>query len=159
MLALNGKTMENARQLDVNLYGRPVGTRVTLGVERAGDLKTFDVEVVERKESAFRFTDLVTPERNLVPELGILALNLDPEVRKRLPPLRQRTGVLVAARAVDALPGDGFRPGDVIHAFNGRPVDSLGALREAVRSVGAGEAVALHVERGGGMLYLSLLRR
>jgi len=157
--SLDGKTMENARQLDVNLYGRPVGTRVTLGVERDGDLKTFDVEVVERKESALRFTDLVTPERNLIPELGILALDLDPEIRKLLPVLRQRTGVLVAARAVDALPGDGFLPGDVVHALNGRPVQSLEALRQEIRSVPAGEPVALHVERAGRMLYVSLHRR
>jgi serine protease Do len=156
---LDGKTMENARQLDVNLYSRPVGSRVTLGIVRAGEERTFDVEVVERTEQAFRFTDLVTPERNLVPELGVLALDLDPEIRKLLPPLRRRAGVLVAARAVDALPGDGFLPGDVIHECNGRAVESLAALREQVRAIPAGEPVALHVERAGGMLYVSLHRR
>jgi serine protease Do len=157
--SLDGKTMENARQLDVNLYGRPVGSTVTLGVIRAGDPRTFDVEVIERRESSLRFTDLVSPERNLVAEIGVLALDLDPEVRKLLPQLRHRNGVLVAARAVDALPGDGFQPGDVIHALNGRAVDTLSQLREQLQAVPAGEPVALHVERAGEMLYVSLHRR
>jgi S1-C subfamily serine protease len=136
-----------------------VGSTVTLGVIRTGQPRTFGVEVVERKESSLRFTDLVTPDRNLVPEIGILALDLDAEIRKLLPQLRQRTGVLVAARAVDAMPGDGFQPGDVIHALNGRTVETLAELRERLKAVPAGEPVALHVERKGEMLYVSLHRR
>ena len=37
VLTLDGKVMENGRQLDVNLYGRPVGQNVTLEVLRAGE--------------------------------------------------------------------------------------------------------------------------
>jgi len=38
VLTLNGKVMENARQLDVNLYRRPVGEKVRIEVLR-GDQK------------------------------------------------------------------------------------------------------------------------
>ena len=55
--------------------------------------------MVERPGDPDRFASQVTPEKNLIPRLGILGIELDDEVRKALPGLRGEAGVLVAARA------------------------------------------------------------
>jgi S1-C subfamily serine protease len=155
VIALDGKPMENARQLDVNLYRRAPGETVTLSVRRGPQSLDVPVRVVERPEDPDRFLSLVTPERNLVPRLGVLALELDDDLRRALSPLRAPEGVLVAARSGDPSGADDdLRAGDVVRAVNGVSVRGLAELRSAVAGPAAGESLVLHVERGGKLLYV-----
>jgi serine protease Do len=155
VVALDGKAMENARQLDVNLYRRSPGETVTLTVRRGSESLEVPVGVVERPEDPDRFASLVTPEQNLIPRLGVLALELDDDLRRALGPLRGREGVLVAARSGNA-PGaeDDLRSGDVVYAVNGVSVKGLAELRSAVTRPAAGEPLVLHVERSGRLVYV-----
>ncbi len=155
VVALDGKPMENARQLDVNLYRRAPGETVTLSVRRGSQSLDVPVQVVERPEDPDRFLSLVTPERNLVPRLGVLALELDDDLRRSLGPLRGTEGVLVAARSGGS-PGaeDDLRPGDVVYAVNGVSVRGLAELRSAVSRVAPGDPLVLHVERAGKLVYV-----
>jgi serine protease Do len=155
VVALDGKPMENARQLDVNLYRRSPGETVTLTVRRGSESLEVPVGVVERPEDPDRFASLVTPEQNLIPRLGVLALELDDDLRRALGPLRGREGVLVAARSGNA-PGaeDDLRSGDVVYAVNGVSVKGLAELRSAVTRPAAGEPLVLHVERSGRLVYV-----
>ena len=153
---LDGKRMENGRQLDVNIYRRAVGERVALEVERGGSARTYTVTVVERDDDPGRFADLVSPEQNLVPELGILGIELDAEITAALPRLRERSGVLVAARAASARAWEqGFEPGDVIHSLNGASVESLAGLRTAAAKLRSGDAAVAQVERRATLLYVA----
>ena len=156
--ALDGKPMENARQFQVNLYPRGVGEVVTLEVLR-GDLRaTYAVSPVERPGDPDRFQTMVRPAEHLVPRLGILALNLTPEIAAMIPGLRQTRGVVVAASSDRAVParGEPLIPGDVIHALNGRAVGSLVGLRAALDELGTGDAIVLQVERAGELRYVTL---
>jgi S1-C subfamily serine protease len=92
---------------------------------------------------------MVTPEKNLVPRLGILAIELDDAVRRLLPSLRGEDGVVVAARAPGAFPEGGPLPGDVIYALNGVSIRGLAELRAAAERMKPGDAVVLQVERKG----------
>jgi serine protease Do len=155
VVALDGKPMENARQLDVNLYRRAPGDTVTLSVRRGPLSLDVPVRVVERPEDPDRFLSLVTPERNLVPRLGVLALELDDDLRRSLGPLRGSEGVLVAGRSGSSAGAeDDLRPGDVVHAVNGVSVRGLAELRSAATRPAAGEPLVLHVERAGRLLYV-----
>jgi serine protease Do len=155
VLALDGKPMENARQLDVNLYRRAPGDTVTLTIARDGGRRDVTVDVVERHRDPDRFLSLVTPERNLIPRLGILALELDPALVRAVGPLRGKEGVLVAARASSGLTtDDSLQVGDVIYAVNGVSVRGLAELRSAVTAPPSGEPLVLQVERNGTLLYV-----
>jgi serine protease Do len=158
VLALDGRRIENGRQLDVHVYGRRVGDVVTLDVLRNGERKKFVAAVGERSDDAGRFENLVDPVKNLVPRLGILAVELSREVAAMLPQLRRPTGVLVAARAADAPTtlGQALLPGDVILAANGTMVASLEDLRKALARTPAGGACVLHVQRGPGLRFIPL---
>jgi serine protease Do len=154
---LDGKRMENGRQLDVNLYRRPIGSTVTLGILRAAEPRTFDVQVVERTDVELELQGSVSPDKNLVPELGILALDLTTELRRLLPALRRQSGVLVASGvAGSVLRGEGFESGDVIHRVNDREIANLAALRSALAAIPSGRPVAIQVERRGGLRFLAL---
>jgi serine protease Do len=157
VLALNGKTMENGRQLDVNIYRQPVGTRVSLDILRDGKPKKVEVEVSRRREPDY--SELATNESNRIPEIGVLAVPLDDGVREFLPRLRRRTGLLIVAQSGPPGLDDDLQPGDVVHRIGSREVTTLEEARNALKSVPAGSLVALHVERDQTLRYLAVERR
>jgi serine protease Do len=157
VVTLDGKPMENGRQLDVNLYRRKIGDRVKLEVLRGGQGHAFTVRVVERTNDPERFIELVSPERNLVAKLGVLGLDLDAGIAQSIaPPPRRTTGVIVAASSTSSLHREEvFIPGDVIYAVNGAAVNDLAGLRRAVEPLKIGDAVVAQVERRGVLQYVA----
>ena len=158
VLRLDGKPMENGRQLQVNLYSRAVGDTVRLDLERRGTGLTLSVPVVEREDDPYRFSALARPEDHLVPRLGVLGLSMTSDLAAMLPDLRVASGVVVAGASGEVVPGsDGqLEAGDVIHAVNGRAVRTLPELRAAVDGLKVGDAVVLQVERDAELLYVTL---
>jgi serine protease Do len=156
VLALDGKPMENGRQLDVNVYRRAVGQSVTLELLRLGERLVIEVPVIEREEPSSRLAAMVSRDDHLLPRLGILALTLDDRLRELLPDLREPSGVVVARTSVEGPFGDArFRPGDVVHLVNGRRVTTVAELRAALDSLARGDALALQIERDGRFMYLA----
>jgi serine protease Do len=157
VLTLDGKKLENGRQCDVNIYGKKIGGEVQLEILRGGRRLTRKVKVVERVEPNMRFLSMVTPERNLIPRIGVLVLDLDAQIRRMLPDLRRTEGVVVAARAADAqVFGESLEPGDVIYAVNGQAVPDLRSLRQRLDGLGFGEVAVLQLERAGTLRYLTM---
>ena len=97
----------------------------------------------------------MSPERNLIPKLGILALDLDETISRMLPPLRVKTGVVVANRANLLYEQDELLPGDVIHFINNQEINSLEDLKAFVDNLSAFDAVVVQVERRGQFKYIS----
>src|SRR5215207_8845795 len=149
ILSLDGKPMENGRQFDVNIYRKPIGGTVNLEVGRGLQRLTLKVPVVERRDEEDRFRDLVTPEQNLVPRLGILGLDLTPELARSMAGLRNPHGVIVAVVATDAAETAGLAPGDIIHGVNGSAVRTLADLRAVLGEVPPDSTAVLQVGRRG----------
>jgi serine protease Do len=156
VVSLDGKTMENSRQFDVNLYRRAAGDSATVTVLRGGQRLTRRVSVIPREDDPARIAELVKSERSLVPRLAVLAVDVEEKILPLLPYLRQRYGVLVVARAADAPQVDtGLQSGDVIHTLNDRPVTDIDALNEALKPFRRGDPVVLDVDRMGRRMYLA----
>jgi serine protease Do len=155
ILSLNGKPMENGRQFDVTLY-QQLGNSVSLEVGRGLKRLTLKVPVVERRDEADRFRALVTPEQNLISRLGVLGLDLTPELIRLIPGVRDPHGVVVAGVAADAEGPSGPLPGDVIYGVNGEPVRTLTDLRTAIGRVAPGATAVLQVGRQGQLRFLAV---
>ncbi|HKK69825.1 MAG TPA: trypsin-like peptidase domain-containing protein [Candidatus Krumholzibacteria bacterium] len=158
VLSLDGKPMENGRQLRVNLYGKPIGDSVRLEVLRGSRRLAFDVSVAERPDDPQRFGDLVDPEDATVERLGIMGLDLDRELASMFGAgLRSRSGVVVAAVLFSLSPLEGgLAPGDIVRGLNGVTIGGVDDLRRAVDDLTIGEPAVLHVERMGQLLYVTL---
>jgi serine protease Do len=153
---LDGKRMENGRQFEVNLYRRAVGDTVTVEVLRGGQTLEFPVAIAERDDDPARFAEMVTPERNIVPRLGVLALDIDERVASMLGELRVPRGVLVAKISADAPKSEQtLEIGDVIVSFNGVPVVALADLRSAVGRLPARAPVVIQVQRLGQLMFVA----
>jgi serine protease Do len=155
VLSINGKPMENGRQLQVTLYRHAVGEAIAVEVLRGGKAIIIPVRVAERQDS---FVELPTPDprENLVAKLGILAITLNPQIAQIIPVLRVTSGVVVASSvpgAIDARAGR-LSAGDVIFGVNGKPIENLAELRAALEPLKTGAPVVLHLERRGVLMYL-----
>jgi serine protease Do len=155
ILSVDGKPMENGRQFDVNLYQRKPGTLVNLEVGRALQRLTLRVPIVERQDESDRFRDMVTPDRNLIARLGVLGLDLTPELARLIPGIRSPQGVVVAGVSLDTGPA-GPLPGDVIYSVNGIQVRTLADLRTAIERIAPDSAAILHIGRQGQLRFLTV---
>ena len=156
ILTANGKAMENARQLQVNIYQHAMGDKVHLEVLRGTQTLQIDVKVVEIPSDPSRFADMVTPENNLIPRLGILGIAIDKRLAAMLPELRLPYGIVVAAgSASDLSSGTGLQPGDVIYSVNGDPMTSISALKQRLDEFKPGEPPpVLQIQRDEKLMFV-----
>jgi S1-C subfamily serine protease len=157
VISLDGKPMENGRQLRIGLYRKSPGDVVSLEIVRGRSTLIVPVTMAEREDPFDRLNDSVDPRPNLVPRLGVLGVDVDRRVAAMLPGLRMPSGIVVVstvAGAIDPREG-GLAPGDVIHAINGNSVQSLAELRTSLDLLEAGDAVVLQLERRGEFMYLA----
>ena len=100
---------------------------------------------------------MADPEKNLIAELGILGVEIDPRIAAAASGLRDPYGVIVVARAAGATSEVPLLPRDVIRSLNNRPVASLQDLREAIRHSTRGAAITLQVQREERLMYVTFL--
>jgi serine protease Do len=158
VISLNDRPMENARQFETGLYRIPLNETVNIEVLRGNRKLATRVKVAERDDDPFRFVDLVKPDENRVPKLGIIGVPITNDIAKLLPDTRKQYGIIVAARAGEAeYSGQGgLKPGDVIYSVNTTPVSSLDALRNTVDGLKPADPLVLQIERDSKLMYLTL---
>src|SRR5689334_10079054 len=78
--------------------------------------------------------DMVDPAKNVIPELGIVGLDITKAVLQLMPELRRPAGVVVAARKASApYSGPPLQTGDVIYAVNRQVVNGVAQLRSILQ--------------------------
>ncbi len=157
VLTVEGHAVHNLREFALSLYRFKVGQQATLEIQRDGKRLTVNVPVIERADDPMRFADLVKPEENQIPQLGVMGLTINAQLKDLLPALRVSSGVVIAARTGPTdYWGDDLQQGDVIHALNGHPVTDVAGLRVALANLPANMPLVLQVERSGLMNYFVL---
>jgi serine protease Do len=156
VLAVDDRRIETLLVYTAMLYLHPADQVLRLDILRGTEKKTLFIPVLQEKHETDQLANLASAESNLVPVLAILGLDLDDKIRPLIPDLRNPLGVVVVARAADIMgPDTGLATGDIVHAVNRAPVDSLDSLRAALKTIKSGDPVALQIERQGHLLYLS----
>jgi serine protease Do len=156
VLTADDRRIETLPQLSSAFYLHRLDQVLKLEILRGEEKKTLYVPAIEHRDQMDQLFDSADPEKNLVPRLGVLAIDLTPELRNQIGTLRISTGVIVLGRAADLiLPDTGLQTGDVIHALNTTPITSMETLRATVLKVKTGDPVVIQVERSDGLTYLS----
>jgi serine protease Do len=154
---IDGKSMQNASELENAIYRLARTPSVDLTVLRDGRTIKLTVPVHDREDDPQRFADMVNPEDNLVPKLGILAIELNQKLTEMLPGLRHEYGLVVAARATSApYSGGALESGDVIYELNHTPTATVKTLRSELDALKPGDAAVLQVERSGRLMYIPI---
>ena len=145
ILAVNGRAVDRFGDLSGAISRMTPGAEAKLQIWRNRKQREVSVRVAELEQSAGRGASGADGER------GQLGLALRPLTSEE----KQRSGVQ-AGLLVEAVAGPaaraGVRPGDIVVGVNGRSVDNVRQLREAV--AGAGETAALLVRRNGAQIFV-----
>lgn len=156
VLALDGRPVAEARQVQAELMQRSIGDELTFQILRNGAEMQKKVTILERPKSTMALADLANGNANLVRELGILAMTLDEKVTPSLPETRRLYGVVVAAIPAEYTAfNPGLKAGDVIYSLNQTKIASLEDLRAALAELKPGDPAVLLVESDGTLGYAS----
>ena len=155
---LNGRPVTSLHQLEAYVFRLAPGTTVKLRVQRGtGELNLPVVTEEQSGEELDNLADRVDPVQNLVPQLGIIGLDINKDVLKLIPELRRPMGVVVAARKTNApYSGPLLQAGDVIYELNRQVVDGVKTLRNVLDRAKSGQSLVLLVERNGHLMYVPL---
>ncbi len=155
LLAIDGKVAGSVPYVSFHLMSRESGDKVHLDVLRQNLRLSFDVALMDPPKDMDQIAALADPEKNLVPALGILAIEIDKKVAAMAPDLRDPFGIIVAARAAGATAEVPLTTGDVIRSLNGEPMTTLDRLRNALKALPPGAAVALQIQRDQKLMYVA----
>jgi serine protease Do len=155
LAAVDGRAAENLPFVAFHFFSVQFGEKVHLDVLRGKDRLAFDVPVAEPPRDMDQVTALADPEKNLVPTLGILGVEIDKRIAAMVPDLRDPFGIIVAARSAGAGAEVPLTAGDVIRTLNGQPMTTLDRLRSALKSLPPGAPVALQIQREQRLLFIS----
>jgi serine protease Do len=155
VVSFDGLPIDSLASLTAARYQHRLGEPIQLVLLRGEQRLALKIDAVEKAHPP-SLADLASPETSLVRRLGILGVDVSEKLAGVIPGLLQGTGVVVAARTLDATRVEsGLQPGDVIHAVNRTPIESVEALRGVLRTIKAGDPVAIQIERQGAFAYLA----
>ncbi len=155
LAGVDGKAVDNLPVLAFHFFSVETGDKVHLDLLRGKARFAFDVKVMEPPHDMDQIAALADPEKNLVPTLGILGLEIDKKIAAMATDLRDPFGILVAARAAGAGVEVPLNAGDVIRTLNGQPMTTLDRLRGTLKALPAGAPVALQIQRDQKLLFLA----
>ena len=157
LLSMDGQPTDNLPTVVYNFRLRDSTDPVKLVVLRGKEQQTLSVPAVEQRSDFDSVAAQADPEKNLIPELGILGIEIDPRIATAATGLRDANGVIVAARAAGATSEVPLLPRDVIRSLNNRPISSLQDLREAIKRSTRGDAMTLQIQREERLMYVTFL--
>jgi serine protease Do len=112
---------------------------------------------MEQKNDVDQLGDLVDPQKDLISKLGIFGVEINSDLAAQLEDLREPSGVIVAALAEDnaSIEAD-LQAGDVIHALNGKKIETVSALRDRLKKIPPGAPAVIQIERDSKYMYVTL---
>jgi len=155
LAGVDGKAADSLPLVAFHFYLLETGDKVHLDILRGNDRLVFNVPVMEPPRDMDQITGLADTEKNLVPALGILGLEIDRKIASIIADLRDPFGIIVAARSAGAGVEVPLNAGDVIRTLNGQPMTTLNRLRSALKALPPGAPVALQIQRDQKLLFIS----
>ncbi|MBM3519537.1 MAG: DegQ family serine endoprotease [Alphaproteobacteria bacterium] len=150
ILAFNGRTVENARELRYRAATAAVGGKAVIEFQRGSNRREAAVALVAAPESVAREETKIAGKNPLA---GAVAANLSPAVADELGLRSDATGVAVTA--IEKGPAQRFfRKGDVLLEINGTAITSVSVLQDVLAADEGYWRIA--IRRGGRVLTLAV---
>ena len=157
LIAVDDQQADNLPTVIYNFRLRETPDNVKLVVLRGGAQQTLTMNAIEQRGDLESLSAMADPEKNLVPELGILGVEIDRQVAANATGLRDPFGIIVVARAAGPIEIP-VQPRDIIRQVNAKQVGTLQELRAAVNAVGRGAPITLQIQRDGRLMFVSFIR-
>lgn len=157
LLSVDDKPAEDLPTVSYSFRLRESGERIPIVVLRGTTQQTFNVAVIIEGGELDALSTGANPETSLIPELGVLAVEIDSKIASMARGLRDPNGIIVAARAAGSMNDVPLNASDVIREINAQRVSTLAELRAALRALKPGAAVSLQIQRGDKLMYIAFV--
>ena len=146
IVAIDGKPINNNRELIDYISYQPVGSEVKITVIRNGQRQTLTAKTMERPddgESEEETPAVIEPVRD---KLGLTVQNITPELRRLHSVPDTISGVLVTnVKSVSPAGDANIRPGEVISEVQGQRVTNTDEFRAVIDKVRSGQRIRMYV--------------
>jgi serine protease Do len=155
IIEVNGKGIQDSRDLSRVIAEVPVGNEVVVKVIRDGSEKTFSIKIAERTEDREVQAMKGSAEQTA---LGMTVSSITPEIARHYG-LSESEGVVVVAVDEESPAAEAeVEEGDLILEIDHKPVKTLDEYERLVNEVKTGQTVSLLVKRRNGLVALNLTK-
>jgi serine protease Do len=160
--AVNGKKIDDARELRLMIGSTAPGTKVQIEVNREGQKKTFDVDLAEMPPGTTEEGPEASPEESAQPKKttvfgGVAVADITDDIRSALNLPKEVQGTVIAEVDADSPAGKaGLREGDVIQEVNKQPVKNAKDLVAVSKKLKPNEKILIRVYSQGRSGYVAL---
>jgi serine protease Do len=154
LVSIDGQPADNLPSVNYYFLLRDSSEKVEVKVLRGATQTVYKVGTLEEGPDVDQLISLADSEKNLVPELGIVGLEIDKKTARMMPGLRDPYGVFVTARVTGAEGNVPLLPGDVIRSLNTQPMTTLERLRGALKALAPHAPFVLQIQREGKLIFL-----
>ena len=155
LLSVDGQPTENLPTVTYNFRLRESTDPVKLAVLRGTANVSLNITPIEVKSDLDAISDMADVQKNVVNELGIVGVEIDPRVVNATSGLRDPYGIVVIARAAGGRSEIPLLPRDVIRSLNTKNIYTVNQLRSALQELKPGSPATLQLQREGRLMYLS----
>jgi len=144
VLYINGKKVENTRELSKLIADTSVGDTVKIKVLRNGIEKTFPVKIVKRVDEQVASQ---TPSKGNDYELGVRVSELTPEIVRHFN-INEAGGIIV----IDVEPESqgaqaGVMVGDIIKEINHQQITTVKDYKKEIKELKKGDSILMFIKR------------
>src|SRR5215831_12719256 len=160
--AVNGKRVNDPRELRLMIGSMAPGTKAHIEVNREGQTKTFDVQLGEMPATAAGENTETSTEETAQPEKttvfgGVAVTNISDDTRTALNLSKDVQGAVIADIDEESPAAKaGLREGDVIQEVNKQPVKSAKDLLAISKKLKPNEKILMRVYSQGRSGYVAL---
>jgi serine protease Do len=156
LISVDGQPIDNLPSVNYFFLLRDSSEKVQVTVLRGKTQEVLNVSTVEEGQDMDQLISLADPEKNLVPELGILGVEIDKKIASMLRGLRDPYGIVVTARVTGSTGDIPLVPGDVIRSLNTHPMTTLERLRAALKAMAPGVPAVLQIQRDSKLMFVAI---
>ena len=160
--AVNGKKVNDPRELRLMIGSMAPGTKARIEVNREGQTREFDVQLAEMPATAAGENTEKSTEETEQPEKatvfgGVAVTNITEDIRTALNLPKEVQGAVIADIDTDSPAAKaGLREGDVIQEVNKQPVKSARDLLAITKKLKPNEKILIRVYSQGRSGYVAL---
>jgi len=153
IVSVDGKTIEDSRDLSRVIAETKVGEKVTIQVLRNGKERTFRIKIAKRTDDKETLAKSDAEEGGA---LGMVVSALTPELARRYN-IPERDGIVVINVDVESkADAAGIQEGDLVLEINHKPVKSVADYHQYIEDVKEGEVVSLLIRRRTGFFAVNI---
>jgi len=155
VLAIGGRPTPTIPLFGLEMATYKPGAMLKMDLLRGASTVTATMTVEEETAHDSLLGARANPTTQTIRRLGIIAVDLDDDIAALEPKLRERSGVLVAARDARSQGTDNpLTSGDVIHRINQYAVRSVDGLRAILDGLEGGSRAVVQVEHSGHLKFV-----